>query len=154
MFMRIDLNQILARDDYKRMTENLKSITEDVAIKIHKKMDELDIESNNDFDNGEIGADDVVVKVISVNSGSGFNRSFLGIKRYEEGAHHAYYASLEDINSTYYFCGDFNARIYGATNKEALAFLNVAKRLIQGLGELEQKQADEIQQTIDNYRKK
>ena len=154
MFMRIDLNQILARDDYKRMTENLKSITEEVARAIHTKMDELEIENNTDFDNGEIGADDVVVKVISVNSGSGFNRSFLGIKRYEEGAHHAYYASLEDINSTYYFCGDFNARIYGATNKEALAFLNVAKRLIQGLGELEQKQADEIQQTIDNYRKK
>ena len=54
--MRINLNEILARDDYKRMTENLKSITEEVAIKIHKKMDELDIESNNDFDNGEIGA--------------------------------------------------------------------------------------------------
>lgn len=151
--MRIDLNEILARDDYKRMTENLKSITEEIARAIHKKMDELEIENNTDFDNGEIGVDGVVVKVITVNSNSGFNRSFLGIKRYEEGAHHAYYANLEDINSTYYFCGDFNARIYGATNKEALAFLNVSAKLIKGLGEVEQHQVDEIQKVLDERRK-
>ena len=151
--MRINLNEILARDDYKRMTENLKSITEEVARAIHKKMDELEIEDNTDFDNGEIGVDDVVVRVITVNSNSGFNRSFLGIKRYEEGDNHAYYASLEDINDTYYFCGDFNAKIYGATKKEALAFLNASKKLILGLGELEQHQVGEIQKVLDERRK-
>lgn len=151
--MRINLNEILARDDYKRMTENLKSITEEVARAIHKKMDELEIEDDTDFDNGEIGVDDVVVRVITVNSNSGFNRSFLGIKRYEEGDNHAYYASLEDINDTYYFCGDFNAKIYGATKKEALAFLNASKKLILGLGELEQHQVEEIQKVLDERRK-
>ena len=151
--MRINLNEILARDDYKRITENLKSITEEVARAIHKKMDELEIEDNTDFDNGEIGVDDVVVRVITVNSNSGFNRSFLGIKRYEEGDNHAYYASLEDINDTYYFCGDFNAKIYGATKKEALAFLNASKKLILGLGELEQHQVEEIQKVLDERRK-
>ena len=152
--MIINLNEILARDDYKRMTENLKSITEEIARAIHKKMDELEIENNTDFDNGEIGVDDVVVKVITVKSNSGFNRSFLGIKRNEGRPHHVYYASLEDINFTYCFCGDWNALIYGATNKEALAFLNVSAKLIKGLGEVEQKQADEIQQAIDKYRNK
>ena len=152
--MRINVNEILARDDYKRMTENLKSITEEIARAIHKKMDELEIENNTNFDNGEIGVDDVVVKVITVKSNSGFNRSFLGIKRNEGHPHHVYYASLEDINFTYCFCGDFNALIYGATNKEALAFLNVSAKLIKGLGEVEQKQADEIQQAIDKYRNK
>lgn len=151
--MRINLNEILARDDYKRMTENLKSITEEVARAIHKKMDELEIEDNTDFDNGEIGVDDVVVRVITVNSNSGFNRSFLGIKRYEEGDNHTYYASLEDINDTYYFCGDFNAKIYEATKKEALAFLNASKKLILGLGELEQHQVEEIQKVLDERRK-
>ena len=152
--MIINLNEILARDDYKRMTENLKSITEEIARAIHRKMDELEIENNTDFDNGEIGVDDVVVKVITVKSNSGFTRSFLGIKRNEGRAHHVYYASLEDINFTYCFCGDYNALIYGATNKEALAFLNVSAKLIKGLGEVEQKQADEIQQAIDKYRNK
>ena len=60
--MRINLNEILARDDYKRMTENLKSITEEIARAIHKKMDELEIENNTDFDNGEIGVDDVAIR--------------------------------------------------------------------------------------------
>jgi hypothetical protein len=151
--MRINLNEILARDDYKRMTENLKSITEEVAEGIRKKMDELDIKDDGDFDSGEIGADGVVVRVITVNSNSGFNKRFLGIKRYEEGNHHAYYANLEGINDTYYFTGDFNARIYGATNKEALAFLNASKKLILGLGEIEQHQVDEIQKVLDERRK-
>ena len=151
--MTISLDKILARDDYKRMTEKLKSIAEEVARAVHKKMDELEIENNTDFDDGEIGVGDVVVKVISVKGSSGFERSFLGIKRYEEEAHHAYYASLEDINSTYYFCGDFNARIYGATNKEALAFLNVSAKLIKGLGEVEQHQVDEIQKVLNERRK-
>lgn len=152
--MRINFNKILARDDYKRLTENLKVITEAVAEEIRKKMDELEIENNPNYENGEIGTCGVVVKVITVKSNSGFNRSFLGIKRYEEGYHHAYFANLEDINSTYYLCGDFNARIYGATNREALDFVNVSAKLIQGLGELEQQQVDEIQKTIDNYRNK
>lgn len=152
--MTVDLNKILARDDYKRMTENLKSVVEEVAEKIRMKMDELDIDGGDDFDSGEIGADGIVVRVISVSSNCGYTKRFLGIKRYPEEYGHAYYASLEDINDTYYYTGDFHARIYGATNKEALAFLNVAKKLIEGLGELEQKQADEIQQTIDNYRNK
>lgn len=74
--MRINLNEILARDDYKRMTENLKSITEEV-----------------------------------------------------------------------------NAKIYGATKKEALAFLNASKKLILGLGELEQHQVEEIQKVLDERKK-
>lgn len=151
--MRINLNEILARDDYKRMTENLKSITEEIARAIRKKMDELEIENNTNFDNGEIGVDDVVVKVITVKSNSGFNRSFLGIKRLKENPRHVYYASLEDINFTYRFCGDFNALIFGATNKEALAFLNVSAKLIKGLGEVEQHQVDEIQKVLDERRK-
>ena len=148
--MKIDLNQILARDDYKRMTAALKEKTEEVAKRIRQKMDELDIIDDEDFDKGEIGVDNIVVRTIKVQSNSGFNREFLGIKRYEEGYHHAYYASLEDINSTYYFCGDFNARIYGATNKEAIAFLNVAAKLIEGLGEIEQKQVNNIQKVLEN----
>ena len=148
--MKIDLNQTLARDDYKRMTAALKEKTEEVAKRIRQKMDELDIIDDEDFDKGEIGVDNIVVRTIKVQSNSGFNREFLGIKRYEEGYHHAYYASLEDINSTYYFCGDFNARIYGATNKEAIAFLNVAAKLIEGLGEIEQKQVNNIQKVLEN----
>ena len=152
--MIINLNEILARDDYKRMTENLKSVTEEVAEGIRKKMDELDIINNTEFDNGEIGFCNVVVRSDSVRSNSGFTRKFLAIKRVDEKDGFVTWRSLEDIGSSYYFTGDFNAKIYGASNKEALAFLNVARQLIIGLGKVEQKQADEIQQAIDKYRNK
>ena len=152
--MRINVNEILARDDYKRMTENLKSVTEEVAEGIRKKMDELDIINNTEFDNGEIGFGNVVVRSDSVRSNSGFTREFLAIKRVDEKDGFVTWRSLEDIGDSYYFTGDFNAKIYGASNNEALAFLNVARQLIIGLGKVEQKQADEIQQAIDKYRNK
>ena len=152
--MRINVNEILARDDYKRMTENLKSVTEEVAEGIRKKMNELDIINNAEFDNGEIGFGNVVVRSDSVRSNSGFTREFLAIKRIDEKDGFVTWRSLEDIGNSYYFTGDFNAKIYGASNKEALAFLNVARQLIIGLGKVEQKQADEIQQAIDKYRNK
>lgn len=148
--MTTDFNQILTRDDYKRMTENLKSVAEEIAAEIRKKMNQLDIASDNDFDNGEIGVGDVTVRVMSVSSNCGATRDFLSIKR--DGNDYGYedWRSLEDIGDTYYYTGDFNAQVRGASNKEALAFLNVAAKLIKGLGEVEQKKVDEIQSALDN----
>ena len=140
----------MARDDYKRMTAALKEKVEEVANRIGKKINELDIVNDDDFDNGEIGVDNIVVRNVQVQSGGGFTYEFLGIKRYEDEYNHSYWASLEDIGRTYYFCGDYHAKINGATNKEALAFLNVAAKLIKGLGEVEQKKVEEIKRALNN----
>lgn len=148
--MTLDLNQILARDDYKLLTESLKEKVEEVAKRIRQKMDELDIIDDDDFDKGEIGVDNIIVRVVKVKSNSGFACEFLGIKRYEDEYNNTYWASLEDIEHTFYFCNDYNAKVYGATNKEALAFLNVAAKLIEGLGEIEDKKANEIQKALNN----
>lgn len=148
--MKLDLNQILARDDYKRMTAALKEKVEEVATRIRQKMDELNIIDDDNFDNGEIGVDDVVVRSMRVHSNSGFTYEFLGIKRYEHEYNHTYWASLEDIDRTFYFCNDYNAKVYGATNREALAFLNVAAKLITDLGEVEEKQVNDIQKALNN----
>ena len=112
-------------------------------------MDELDIIDDEDFDNGEIGVDNIVVRSMRVSSNSGFTYEFLGIKRYEDEYNHTYWASLEDIEHTFYFCSDYNAKVTGATNKEALAFLNVAAKLILGLGEIEEKKANKIQTILN-----
>ena len=148
--MTIDLNQILARNDYKRLTATLKEKVEEVAKQIRMKMNELDIINDDDFDNGEIGVDNMVVRVVEVKSNSGFTYEFLGIKRFEGEHNHKEWANLEDIGHTYYFCNDFNAKVYGATNKQALWFLNLAAKLIEGLGEIEQKNVDEIQRALEN----
>lgn len=148
--MTLNLNQILARDDYKRLTATLKEKVEEVAKRIRQKMDELDIIDDDDFDKGEIGINNIVVRSMSVKANSGFSYEFLGIKRYEDDNSRIYWASLEDIEHTFYFCNDYKAKVYGATNKEALAFLNVAAKLIAGLGEIEEKKADEIQKALNN----
>lgn len=113
-------------------------------------MNQLDIASDNDFDNGEIGVGNVTVKVMSVSSNCGATRDFLTIKRDGDDYGCEDWRSLEDINDTYYYTGDFNAQVRGASNKEALNFLNVASKLIQGLGEIEQKKVDAIKSAIDN----
>lgn len=150
--MKYDLNKICERNDYKRLTAKLKSVTEEVAKTIHQKMDELDIDDNSDFDNGEISADDVIVKVVTISTSNGFRDSYLGIRRRDEENCYSYYANLEDIGHTYYFCGDFNSQIIGATNKEALAFLNASAKLIAGLGDYEQYLINKITDTLDKIK--
>lgn len=148
--MTTDFNKILERDDYKRLTENLKSVTNEIAERIRKKMIQLEIDDDNDFDNGEIGVEGVTVKAMSVKSNSGLIHEFLAIKRIGDSCGEYDWRSLQDIGDEYYFASDFNAVVNGASNKEALDFLNVAPKLIQGLGEIEQKKVDAIKSAIDN----
>lgn len=141
----VSLDAILARDDYKRMTEQLRDKVQDIAQRIYNKMEELDIDES-------IRVDGVTIKRSSVRSNAG-TYEFLAImdndgdrfmpEEYQE--RH----SLMDIDREYYYAGDFTAKVKGATNKEALAFLNAAKDFIVALGELEQKQTDDIKQAIE-----
>ena len=131
------LEEILARKDYKRMTEQLKDKIEYIAHRICGKMFELDIEES-------LSVDGVTIKASSICSNVG-SYLFLAIldKDYVMGH------SLEDIGHDYYYGGDYTARVQGASNKEALSFLNAAKDFILKLGEIEQKQAEDIRQAID-----
>ena len=131
-----NIYEILNRNDYVRLSAKLKSRVEELAKSIREKMKELDIENDNNFYYGEIGIDDVAVRVESIKSRAG-EYEFLAIKREGECYGETSWYSLEDIGKEYYYAGDFTAKVVGATNKEALAFLNVAKKLIEGLGELE-----------------
>ena len=131
-----DIYEILNRNDYVRLSAKLKSRVEELAKSIREKMEELDIENDNNFYCGEIGIDDVAVRVESIKSHAG-EYEFLAIKREGECYGEASWYSLEDIDKEYYYAGDFTAKVVGASNREALAFLNVAKKLIEGLGELE-----------------
>lgn len=136
--MKKTLDEILSRNDYARLTATLKSRVEEIAKRIREKMEDLDIANDDDFYHGEIGIDGVAVRVESIKSRAG-EYEFLAIKREGECYGEASWYSLEDIGKEYYYAGDFTAKVVGASNKEALAFLNVAKKLIEGLGELEQK---------------
>ena len=132
-----NIYEILNRNDYVRLSAKLKSRVEELAKRIREKMEDLDIANDDNFDNGEIGVDGVVVRVVSIKRQTFGEYEYLSIKREGECYGEASWYSLEDIGKEYYYAGDFTAKVVGATNKEALAFLNVAKKLIEGLGELE-----------------
>lgn len=141
------MDEILKRDDYVRLTPSLKAAAKDVARRIREKIADLDLANDADFYHGEIGTNGVAVRIESVKSHHG-EYEFLAIKRTGECYGDASWFSLEDIGEKYYFKGDYSAEVCGASNKEAIAFLNVAKRLIKGLGEVEQKRKDSAQQAL------
>lgn len=143
------LDAILRRNDYARLTATLKARVEEIAKRIREKMDYLDISDDDNFDNGEIGIDGVVVRVVSMKRRTFGEYEYLAIKR--EGECHGDYKwySLEDVGKEYYYAGDFTAKVVGATNKEALAFLNVAKKLIERLGYIEDKRVKSIEATLN-----
>ena len=131
------LEEILARKDYIRMTEQLKEKVEYIAHRICDKMFDLDIEES-------LSVDGVTIRPTSVCSNVG-GYLFLAILNNDYVMGH----SLEDIGKGYYYGGDFTAWVQGASNKEALSFLHAAKDIILKLGEIEQKQAEDIRQAID-----
>lgn len=143
------LDEILRRNDYARLTATLKSRVEEIAKRIREKMDYLDIADDDNFDNGEIGIDGVVVRVVSMKRRTFGEYEYLAIKREGECYGGEKWYSLEDVGKEYYYAGDFTAKVVGATNKEALAFLNVAKRLIKGLGNIEDERVKSIETSLN-----
>ena len=142
--MKKTLDEILNRNDYVRLTATLKTRVEEIAKRIREKMEELDILNDDRFDNGEIGVDGVVVRVVSIKKQTFGEYEYLAIKREGESS----WYSLEDIGKEYYYAGDFSAKVVGASNKEALAFLNVAKKLIEGLGNIEDELVNNLQTAL------
>ena len=147
--MEKEIYEILNRNDYVRLTAKLKSRVEKLAKSIREKMEDLDIANNDDFYRGEIGIDNVVVRVKSIKSRAG-EYEFLAIKREGECYGESSWYSLEDIGKEYYYAGDFSAKVVGASNKEALAFLNVAKKLIEKLGNIEDERVNNLQIALKN----
>ena len=140
----ISLDSILARDDYKRMTAQLREKVEDIAHRIYKKMEELDIDEPIEVDGVTIERSSACANVGTYNYLAILdNDGDRSMPEEYQGRH-----SLEDIGRGYYYAGDFTAWVQGASNKEALAFLKAAKDFILALGEMEQKQTDNIQKAI------
>ena len=147
--MEKEIYEILNRNDYVRLTAKLKSRVEELAKRIREKMDYLDIADDDNFDNGEIGIDGVVVRVVSMKRRAFGEYEYLAIKREGECYGEEKWYSLEDVGKEYYYAGDFTAKVVGATNKEALAFLNVAKKLIKGLGYIEDERVKSVEAALN-----
>ena len=149
------IDEILNRNDYQRMTAQLKERVEEIAHKVRLKLVELDL------DDEEVGltvkdengykVDYVVVRCASIASNSCGSYNYLGINVSSNEDNRNGWSclhSLEDINKDYYYAQDYNAHVHGATNKEALRFLNAAPQLFKMLDEVEEKQVQDVKDAL------
>ena len=123
------IDEILKRDDYARLTKAMKDRTEEIAVKVRHKMQDLDL------DTIKVDGLTLTVKEYSADYGQ-YHSDKLSIERHcidDYNEEYNEYVSLEDINESYYLAGDYKCRITGASNKEALKFLNAAKKIIEYL---------------------
>lgn len=139
------IDEILNRDDYARLTKTLKNRTEEIAVKVRRKMNDLDL------DEMIINGFKIVVKKYSADYGQ-YHSDKLSIERHcidDYNEEYNEYVSLEDINESYYLAGDYNCRITGASNKEALKFLNSAKKIFEYLDDTESEQVNDVTKALE-----
>ena len=139
------IDEIINRDDYTRLTKTLKDRTEEIAVKVRRKMKDLDL------DTIKVDGLTLTVKKYSADYGQ-YHSDKLSIERhciddYKE--EYNEYVSLEDINESYYLAGDYKCRITGASNKEALKFLNSAKNIFEYLDDTESEQVNDVTKALE-----
>ena len=131
------IEEILKRDDYKRLSSELSDIVANIAKCVREKMDQIDVK--------ELG----YYFIATQKSNSGYTYKYLSVAR----NNYDYVgASLEDDHS-YYYCGDFNCEVTAASNKDKLKFLNSARSILSELDKIEDDQCKEIEESINNYNK-
>lgn len=145
--MTTDYNQILARDDYKRVTGSLKDKVEEIAKAIRRKMDELDVD--NSYPEGGLCAKDVRVLVAHLGYVDSGRFDCLVLESVDEETGFQEFHSLEDAGDVFQDDRGFYVRGL-ATNKEKIAFLNAASSLIKKLGAIEQKNVEIVQNALNN----
>ena len=139
------IDEILKRDDYARLTKTLKDRTEEIAVKVRRKMNDLDL------DTIKVDGLTLTVKKYSADYGQ-YHSDKLSIERhcvYNYNEEYNEYVSLEDINESYYLAGDYKCWITGASNKEALKFLNSAKKIFEYLDEIETQQVNDVTKALE-----
>jgi hypothetical protein len=125
------LEEIINRQDYTKLTYDLNRRVQQLAKVVRNKMVELDLYELKNYP--------YAIRTLHSSCGA---YSYLDCEDEELGG------SLED-NGDYYYCGDYNARVYAASNRSKLGFLNNVKAILQELDETETKQVEEINKAID-----
>lgn len=139
--MTTDLNKILARQDYVKLTKSLREKCNLVEDVISDKMKELEL----DGENGGIGVNGMNVFCIS-------NSLFVRTPEKEVDFMIEYRAVHSNVKDGEEFFDERSSRrflCYPCSNKHALNFLNNAVAIIEKLGEIEQKKVDAINKAIE-----
>lgn len=139
--MTTDLNKILARQDYVKLTKSLREKCNLVEDVISDKMLELELDGEKEG----IGVNGMNVFCIS-------NSLFIRTPEKEDDYVIEYRAVNSNVKDGEEFFNDESRRrflCYPCSNKHALNFLNNAVAIIEKLGEIEQKRVDAINKAIE-----
>lgn len=139
--MTTDLNKILARQDYVKLTKSLREKCNLVEDVISDKMLELELDGEKEG----IGVNGMNVFCIS-------NCLFIRTPEKEDDYVIEYRAVNSNVKDGEEFFNDESRRrflCYPCFNKHALNFLNNAVAIIEKLGEIEQKRVDAINKAIE-----
>lgn len=127
------LEEIIARNDYKKINTVLKDRVNELAGAVRRKMNQLEEE--------EIFSNGILLSTRVARANSGYSVEYLAIE--EDGC----YNSLEHQFERY-VAGDFTARIGAASNASYLNFLNNAREIFEELDELEDQKCASYQEAL------
>ena len=141
MTTNVDLNQILARQDYVKMTKSLRERCDAVEDAISDKMVELDLKGyrNSIVVNG--------MRIVCL-----VDAVYVRTQELEDDICPCaeYRAISTQVNNRQEYYDDHDHyKNYPCPNKYALRFLNNAVAIIEELGKIEQKKVEAIEQAID-----
>lgn len=142
--MNVDLNKILARQDYVKLTKSLREKCNLVEDVISDKMKELDLNGMN----GGIKVNGMKVFCIK-------NCLFVRTPEKDDDYTIEYRAVHSDVEDGDEFFDEESHRNFlfiPCSNKHALSFLNNAVAIIEKLGEIEQKKVDDIEKAIESVK--
>jgi hypothetical protein len=135
------IDEILKRDDYKKLVPALRSRAEEVAHLIKEKMVDLDLRS---FDGTGFSLHIVRSRT---NCGS---YEYLAFDAGESDYYYAHRFYCLDGAYQGYVHDDFNHPCYTASNGMMLKFLNNAKEIIEKLDEIETEKVKSITEALKN----
>ena len=137
-------------ETYKELTNKLAERSAEVARIIKKKMIEPDIQNDSEFEDGKFVFYYGLMKYITIRVEKvevwGKPIEYLAILRTghdDNGKAAEFWKSLEHLNRTLCWDGEPDVEIDGASNKEAIAFLNCANEIYDYLSKLKERRAKE-----------
>ena len=138
------------KDNYDELTKKLAERSAEVARIIRKKMLEFDIQNDSEFEDGKFVFDYDLVEYIIIRVEKvevwGKPIEYLAIlctEHDDNGKTAEFWKSLEHLNRTLCWGGEPYVEIDGASNKEAIVFLNCANEIYDYLSKLKEIRAKE-----------
>ena len=137
-------------ETYKELTNKLAERSAEVARLIKKKMIELDIAHDSEFEDGKfvsyyslIGYITIRVEKVEVWGKPIEYLAILCTEHDYNGKAAEFWKSLEHLNRTLCWDGEPDVEIDGASNKEAIVFLNHANEIYDYLSKLKERREKE-----------